>query len=235
MILEANDKNQAGFGAFAYILMSIALLAALTTAISVGSRSNTRVQNNDIQVSKIYGQASKIRSDILLCMTEVQVQTSGVGPTAYQRFPACDDTTQGGTQANTNYTADGYCTNVSTSNPIIANAKNLRCLSPSSASVWDNSEGNFFPDPIPGFEPWKYAIIGDSNDAYKGVSLLITTQGRTSSTDTDWVLRKVRDKFGPNEAQVLIRNGDDANDGKINVSPCVGNSICNTLQVWLAK
>ncbi len=231
MILRTNRHTQAGFGAFAYILMSIALLAALTTAISVGGRNNTRVQNNDILVSKIYGQASKIRSDILLCMTEVQVQDNIYSPLAFRRFPICDADEDDSVDWNDTYTNDAYCSD--DGGNIRANAARLRCITQGANSVWDNSEGNFFPDRIPSFEPWKYAIMGSGD--YEGVSLLITTEGRATSVDTDWVLRKVRDKFGPNEAQVLIRAGDDTASGELNVGECAANNLCNTIQIWLAK
>ncbi len=231
MIFNSNNNNpQSGFGAFAYILMSIALLAALTAAISIGGRNNSRLQNNDILASKIYGQASKIRSDILLCMTEAPTQNSTVGPSAYTRFPAC------GSVVEDTYSESGYCTNTGSASPFAANARNLKCLTPSSDSVWDNSEGNFFPELITGFEEWKYYIQTAAD--YRGVSLMITSTDRNPNQDIDWVLRKVRERFGPNEAQVLIRpvgNGGDDAAGVVTMGPCADAALCNTLQVWLAR
>ncbi len=232
-----NPNRQSGFGAFAYILMSIALLAALTSALSLIGRNNTNAANNDIQISKIYGQASKIRADILLCMTETQSQNSGTGPTAYRRFPGCSANANGGSSSNGTYTAPGFCSNASsTVNDIIANARNLRCLTPSSPSVWDNTEGNFFPDKITGYEEWKYVV--KASNPYQGVSLMITAENRASSADINFVLQRVRDRFGPNEAQLLTRAvgapGDNVDMSGVTVCDQTTTN-CNTLQVRLAR
>jgi hypothetical protein len=235
-------SRQAGFGALAYILLSIALLATITSALTVISRNNTNAQNNDVLVSRLYSQASKIRSDILLCMTETNQKTSGIGPAAYQNFPACEDTTNAGIQVNTNYAQAGYCSNVSTANPVFANARNLRCLAQNARSVWDESDGNFFPEPINGFEEWKYSIRGD-NDNLRGVHIAITTADRTTNANTDWILRQVARRFGTTEAAVAVRQngatGDTLNLGAYAATPFAWNASTNTpvntLIVYLAK
>jgi len=231
--MKQNYKSQLGFGAFGYILMSVVLLAALTSALSLMSRNSNRAQANDILVAKIYGQASKIRADIQLCITE-RTTTSGVGPASYQQFPTCNGTAPGsGGNSTKGYTDPYYCANVSSNSDILANARALRCKSPSQTSVWDNAEGNFFPEKITGFEEWKYYI--STSDPSKGVSLMITSENRASSADTDWVLRKVASRFGANEARVLNRAvGGDDTGGAISPTTACPGGLCNTLQIWLA-
>lgn len=237
-------SRQAGFGAFAYILMSIALLASLTAAISISTRSGTNAQQNDILAAKIYGQAAKIRSDVMLCLSDPQVKTSGQGPAAYQVFPACDSAPDtAGTQGTSisNYSADNYCEITGTR--ISANAKNLTCLSSAAASVWNRAEGNFFPDQVPGFQPWKYVIEANTSPnaggvAPNGVSIMITSSDLNSSVDIDWVLRKVTSRFGNNEAMVLRRTGSDMAPASFTAAaPVCGTSTgcANTVRIWLAR
>ncbi len=241
-----------GFGALAYILMSIALLASITSAMSIISRNNNKAQQTDIAVSQIYSQAAKIRSDILLCMTESNRSSSGVGPSAYQRFPACNANPPGtgGNQLNADYAASGYCTNVSTSNNLFANARNLRCLAPADRSVWDNAQGDFYPERINGFEEWKYTIVGGGGNAgLQGVSLMISTTPdasgqRTPTVDNDYILRQVAKRFGNIESRLAQRNnGVPVGDwgaagtaaGAISNVNCTSPCLANTLIVWLAR
>jgi len=228
LFMKQNYNRQSGFGAFAYILMSIALLAALTGAISRISQTNSRAQANDVLVARIYGQASKIRADIQLCMTE-RTKDTEVGPLRYRQFPVCNGgTSNSAFEQNTNYFSDLYCPSNS-AGTIFANARALRCKMPTDPSVWDNAEGNFFPERITGYEEWKYYI--SSSGTHQGVSLMITPVNRAANADTDWVLRRVAARFGANEARVMKRTADD-DATTINVSACTG--LCNTLQIWLA-
>ncbi len=240
-----------GFGALAYILMSIALLASITTAMSIISRNNNKAQQTDIAISQIYSQAAKIRSDILLCMTESNRNSSGVGPSAYQRFPACNANPPGtgGNVANTTYSASGYCTNVSTGNDFSANARNLRCLAPADRSVWDNAQGDFYPERISGFEDWKYTIVSSGGNAgLQGVSLMITSVPdasgkRTPTVDNDYILRQVAKRFGSIESRLAVRkdspdgdwNGTAAASAAFTSVNCTSPCLANTLIVWLAR
>lgn len=234
---------ESGFGVFAYILMAVGLLAALAAAITLSGRTNSRAQQNDILAAKLYAQASKIRSDILLCMAE-QNTLSGVGPTVYQRYPSCSGSLDSTPTAVASYTDPMYCTNVSTNSEIYANARNLRCLAPASNSVWDNADGNFFPDPIPGWEEWKYSITTDTSlvggESFRGVSITISTDGGgaawPTNEDVAWVLNKVKSRFGVNEAILYVRDGagmdmNNFNEGATATPP----EQANTFRLWIAR
>lgn len=244
-----------GFGALAYILMSIALLASITSAMSIISRNNNKAQQTDIAVSQIYSQAAKIRSDILLCMTESNINSSGVGPSAYQRFPACNGALTGTScSPQPSYADPAFCNQCGSNSDIFANARTLRCLTPGGRSVWDNAQGDFYPERISGFEEWKYAIVGGGGTSgLQGVSLSITTAPdasgkRTPTVDNDYILRQVAKRFGNIESRLAQRKDGTIGEtmtvaafNNTNISP---TSICNigtvancanTLIVWLAR
>lgn len=240
MQLRNIANRESGFGVFAYILMTIALLATLTGALSVITRNNNRGQNNDILVSKIYSQASKIRADINLCMTETQTLSTGLGPTGFQRYPICNAGLGTACVPQTAYGSANYCSNCSTTNPVYADARTLRCVTPAQISVWDNSEGNFFPDRIQGFEEWKYAIEGATSPtpggiSPRGVSIMISSSSYTSDEDTDWVLRKVVSRFGANEAMVLRRTAAGMDPNSFSATACNSPCLANTVRIWLAR
>ncbi len=232
---------ESGFGVFAYILMAVGLLAALAAAITLSGRTNSRAQQNDILAAKLYAQASKIRSDILLCMAE-QNTLSGVGPTVYQRYPSCSGSLDSTPTAVASYTDPMYCTNVSTNSEIYANARTLRCLAPAANSVWDNADGNFFPDPIPGWEEWKYSITTDTNlvggESFRGVAITISTDGDGNSwptnEDTSWVLNKVKSRFGANEAILYQRTGQGMDPGNFEELATPAEQA-NTFRLWIAR
>lgn len=244
------NHTQRGFGVFAYIIMSVALLAALVSAISLGGRNNTTAQQNDILVAKIYGQASKIKSDILLCMTEsTKASRSGAtagGPSQYYRFPTCDYNPDSVTDNNgsiSDASDSRYCDR--TGPRVYANAKNLTCLEHNDPSVWDASDGSFFPDQIPGFIAWKYAIEGATTPnvggrSPRGVYLLIARAGLATDRNTDWIFRRVAQRFGDSEAlpvrMTSITGSSALQPGNFDSGTCVeGVCTANALKVLLAR
>lgn len=254
-----HPASSRGFGALAYILMSIALLAAITSAMTIITRNSSRAQQTDTMVAQIFSQAAKIRADILLCMTEVSNRTSGVGPSDYQRFPSCNGRFSNGqpqvgactsqaTDSSITYGTPNYCSQCGSSSEIYANARTLRCLSPSSRSVWDTTQGDFYPEAINGYEEWKYSIQGAGAGDLKGVFISISAATRAANMDTDFVMRSVARRFGTVESRLAIRkSGTDGNkmdpsaftttnislNSTCNVT--TGANCANTVIIFLAR
>ncbi|MGD9650521.1 MAG: hypothetical protein AB7U41_07030 [Dongiaceae bacterium] len=237
MIKQFLGKNSKSGFAIGYFLMAIALFAALTGALSLLQRGSSQGLQNDKVVNQIYSQASKIKADILVCMVENVSQRSDSTGAGFLSYPSCDgDPAQSGIQAGgaTPDTAN-YC--VSGGTTIYANAAMVTCKQQGNLSVWDASDGNFFPDPIPGFGPWRYVIESSAANAggqsARGVSILITSA--TNSADADWIVRQVVNRFGPREAMVLRHNTlTDLTPGSfLQTAPATGQA--NAFRLWLAR
>jgi hypothetical protein len=243
-VFISSRQPQKGFGIFAYILMAVVLLGVLVSAISKMSNNSAIGQENDILVAKIYSQASKIKSDIELCptkiMNDVNNYKSDEGPAKYQTsFPGCDaDPTSTASNSNiTSYAAGNYCTGTTSTTYVYANASQLTCMKRASLSLWDSSDGSFFPEPnpIPGFAPWKYVIEGNSASPLNGVSLVLIAT--TTNVDIDWVLRKVQMRFGNNSSSIfrVTATGDTTFSNVAGWLSCVKPCLANALVVYLAK
>ncbi|MGE0252246.1 MAG: hypothetical protein AB7G80_06300 [Dongiaceae bacterium] len=229
------NSDSRGF-VIGYVLLAILLFASLTAAIAISQRNNSQGLQNDKVVNQIYSQASKIKADILVCMVENVSQRSDSTGAGFLSYPSCDgDPAQSGIQAGgaTPDTAN-YC--VSGGTTIYANAAMTTCKQQGNLSVWDASDGNFFPDPIPGFGPWRYVIESSTANAggqsARGVSIMITANANSASAD--WIVRQVVNRFGPREAMVLQRTSVGVAPGNFNAA-APATAQANTFRLWLAR
>jgi hypothetical protein len=207
-------KNEGG-SALIYILIAIALLAALTFTFMEPSSQQTSSQNTFKTVAALQGQADMIRSAIQECVLSYPKGDSGlkaVHTNARDNYPIDPDSTYySGTtidQAGNSY------------------VRNMRCPgnNPGGADVAEHTpifggnSGKFFPPPPDLFEEWE--IYNDDDGVYFWTY--------TTNTDAFLVtsLNKIDDAFSECEADVIDASSSDRNLDSNGDTVCASGSYC---------
>ncbi|MCB1556128.1 MAG: hypothetical protein KDJ15_02325 [Alphaproteobacteria bacterium] len=204
--------------ALVYILIAIALLAALTVSFMGPSGQQTQSQSTLKTVSEISSQVEFIRSAIQECVLVHPQGDSGARTAGAQKnapYPLMPD--------------DSYLDNC-VADPAAADdyVSHLRCPGkpkndPCHADVFGASSGKFLPPPPPLFGNWHY-YAGDD-----GVFLWIETDKTDSFLQT--AFEKLDEDYAECEADIV-----DATSGAIDLDSgttisCANGSRC--FRVWM--
>jgi hypothetical protein len=219
--------NQHG-SALVYILIAIALLAALTVTFMEPSSQQTTSQNTFKSASDLKGQADFIQTAIQECVLyygdrhEVQAQTEGFQENA--PFPLLPSAAY----------FDNHSTDPgSTAGDLV---KDIRCPgnpgndSPDRADhelIFTGRSGKFMPPQPDLFGEWNY-YSGDD-----GVFIYIATDKTDSFILT--ALDKLNDQYAPCEADVIDATGgvEDLDTEGTNIAECPNGSTC--FRVWIRQ
>ncbi|MGZ9109085.1 MAG: hypothetical protein ACXW4B_09725 [Micavibrio sp.] len=229
MMVPVNISSQRG-SALVYILIAIALLAALTVSFMEPSGQQTQSQNTFKLTSELESQIEFIRTNVQECVVLHSGgdsgidHTTGAPPLAYS------------IGANKAFPLDPRSTRLTTpSTEPNALVRELRCPgnpgddpvtqtpNPNHQPIFAGSSGKFMPPPPALFGEWQWYngldgvffwIASDNTDAY------ITT-----------ALDKLDDQFGECEADVITAGGSAvALDNAADVL-CPANSTC--FRLWM--
>ncbi|MGB1077398.1 MAG: hypothetical protein ACPG05_03750 [Bdellovibrionales bacterium] len=218
--MTTQKKTQSG-SALVYILVAIALLAALTVSFMEPSGQQTQTQNSTRIVSELYNQATQIQSAIQECVLV---------------YPAEDSTLTSTEQNNSPYPINPADTHFAAETPAAQPnlVENIRCPgNPGGANadhelIFAGSSGKFLPPAPPLFSNWRYYNGAD------GVFFFIETDKTDPYLAT--ALEKLDEKFAECEADVI-----DATGGTVNISSdtiadtgvrtCVNGNRC--FRVWM--
>jgi hypothetical protein len=213
-----NGKTSEQGSALVYILIAIALLAALTISFMEPSSQQTQSQSGFKMVSEIEGQVEFIRSNVQECIIlypggDITINDPVVtDPGASRIFPLDP--------------RSAHLTDPSTeTDPLV---KELRCPgnpgdNPDHQPVFSGTSGKFLPPPPPMFTDWKWYNGAD------GVFFWTSTDKTDAFIQT--ALTKLNDQFGKCEADVIdasamAKNLDGAGD-----YVCPAGSYC--FRVWM--
>ncbi|MFP4097983.1 MAG: hypothetical protein ACLFP8_02525 [Alphaproteobacteria bacterium] len=189
--------------ALVYILIAIALLAALTVTFTGSSSQQTSSQNSFRMTTDIKSQIDTIRSAIQECVlsypkgdTTIDISSSGTDPYARRNFPIKPN--------STHYSS---ATIGPTSGRLVSD---IRCPgNPGNgdidhAMVFKGSSGKFLPPAPELFEDWQY---------YNGIDgVFFWTQTNKTDSFITAALQKMDDQFGECEADLI-----DATSGSVNL------------------
>ncbi|MGB4057361.1 MAG: hypothetical protein WBK77_04690 [Alphaproteobacteria bacterium] len=215
--------------ALVYILIAIALLAALTVTFMEPSSQQTSTQNTFKTLAEVEGQANVIRASIQECVL------------AYPKGDNTIDNGGGGTDpgARKNYPINPNSAHYATATPGQSGdrlVRNIRCPgnNPGGANkddhelIFTGQEGKFLPPAPDLFSDWQFYNETDGiffwADTDKTDAFLLTA------------LSKLDEKFGECEADII--DTSDAPAGakdldSLGVVECAAGHVC--FRVWLVK
>lgn len=218
-------KRERG-SALVYILIAIALLAALTLSFMEPSGQQTQSQNTFKTISEIESQVEYIRTAIQECAilydngdNTIAVGPTGSDPGANIRFPIKPTSSHfNGLTPPANEAADDYVEYLRCpGNPVSAGTPNNH------KRIFTAETGKFLPPPPPLFEKWEY-YNGDDG-------IFFWTHTTKSDSYLQTALAKLEEKFGKCEADTIVAGGsavDLDTDGSVE---CPANSTC--FRVWM--
>lgn len=217
--------------ALVYILIAIALLAALTFTFMEPSSQQTSSQNTFKTLSAVQGQADIIRSAIQECVLNS-------GPDPGQRDNTID-TTGGGSDpgARTSYPlkpSSSHFTGATPGPTADRLVRDIRCPNKNPGTVGDENEhqlifqgasGKFMPPPPDLFQDWRYYNAADG--------VFFWTQ--TDKTDAFLLaaMEKLDEKFAECEADVIDATGGavDMDSDTPAETQCPAGHTC--FRVWM--
>lgn len=202
--------------ALVYILIAIALLAALTFSFMEPASQQTSAQNTFKTVAAAQGQVDTIRSAVQECILLYPQGDSTITEAGYNKpFPLTPDSTHlpvaGGYRA-----AD-------------KKAANIRCPGDNDGSanqhkkIFSGASGKFMPPPPDLFEDWQYYNGAD------GVFYWIETA--KSDAYLKAALEKMDDKFGECEADLIDATGGAVDLDNAPTISCPLGRLC--FRIWL--
>lgn len=210
--------NAARGSALIYILIAIALLAALTVAFMQPASQQTQTQNAYKLVTDLQSQIGIIQSSIQECVLNYPggdsgIATNGDDPSAVTPFPIKPNSTR------------------LTSPAANREVKNLRCPGnpgndPDHVAIFGAATGKFLPPPPPLFDEWQY---------YNGKDGVFFWTG-TSKTDAflSTALTKLEANYSACEADVI-----DATAGAVDLETAVSTVSCangkRCFRFWMVR
>ncbi len=226
-MLHYKNRNSCGAergSALVYILIAIALLAALTISFMEPSSQQTSSQNTFKTVTAVQGQADIIRSAIQECVL------------AYPRGDSTIDTSGSGTDpgARNNYPIKPNSTHFTgaTIGPTTGTrlVRDIRCPGnpgddKNQEKIFSGATGKFMPPAPDLFEDWQY---------YNGTDgIYFWTQ--TSKTDAFLLasLQKLDERYGECEADVINATSGavDLDSAGTAETQCPSGDVC--FRVWM--
>lgn len=206
--------------ALIYILIAVALLAALTVAFMEPSSQQSQSQNIYKTVSALQEQAGYIQAAVQECVL------------TYPGGDSTIDTSGGGTDpsATAPYPIKPTSTHL-TSPDADDKVKNLRCPGnpgndPDHADIFSGAAGKFLPQPPDLFEDWKY---------YNGKDgVFIWTRSSKTDAFITSALDKLDDEYADCEVDIV-----DATSGNVDMETATSTVTCPSgskcFRYWILK
>jgi len=215
-------SNEAG-SALVYILIAIALLAALTISFMNPSSNQTSSQNTFRAVSEIESQIEYIRSAVQECVLRSSIGGTVAGDNTI-------DNTSTGTDPGASFVYPLAPNSTHLAAPVATNrnVSNLRCPSDPGDSnnhgaIFGGASGKFLPPSPSLFNNWKWYNGTD------GVFFWIDTSATDAFIGT--VLTKLNEKFSVCEADVIDATGGAEFLDEDSTLTCPNGSRC--FRVWM--
>lgn len=201
--------------ALIYILIAIALIAALTAVFMQPASQQTRTQNSFKLAAELNGQVQMIRAAIQDCILQ---------------YPEGDSAIPNNIGYHPNYPMDGDSTYLASPAADKAVAT-IRCPGNHSSAanthelIFGGASGRFMPATPALFTPWIYRnVTGETIDGVSTTGVFFQTSSTATDAYIGEAMQKVDDSFTACEADYMV--GDGANG-------CPSLSQC--LRIWIKR
>ncbi len=212
------NRHAARGSALIYILIAIALIAALTAMFMQPAGQQTQSQNSFKLAAELNGQVQLIRSAIQDCILQYPEGDNTITEAGYQRVYPLDP--------DSSHLASGYAASDKL-------AANMRCPGNNPggtnkaqhALIFGGDTGRFMPAVPALFSPWEYhngTNMTVSGQTVSGVFFQIGTAA--SDAYLGEAMQKVDEQFTQCEADYIVGDGSNG---------CASNSKC--LRVWIKR
>lgn len=217
-LINKIKRNESG-SALVYILIAIALLAALTYTFMEPSSQQTSSQNTFKTVASLQGQADMIRSSIQECVLSypkgdntIDISGGGSDPFARNNYPIDPDSGHY-SSATPDQSGDHLVRNIRCpgNNPGTPNEANH-------ALIFSGKSGKYLPPAPDLFSNWEFYNGKD------GVFFWVSTDKTDSFILT--ALEKLDDQFEECEADVVETSGSDEDLDSAGTYKCLNGDTC---------
>lgn len=209
--------------ALVYILIAIALLAALTISFMEPASQQTQSQNNFKMVSEFEAQIDFIRTAIQECVILYQMGDNGIDSTAGGSVAL----TEG---ANKKFPIDPRSSRLSapssSADPLV---RELRCPGnpgddPDHQPIFSGTSGKFLAPPPAMFEEWQW---------YNGLDgIFYWTYTLNTDAFIQTAMDKLNEKYGLCEADVIRSGATSTNMDNAGSVVCPANATC--FRLWMS-
>jgi len=212
------EKTKQSGSALVYILIAIALLAALTASFMRPSSQQTTSQNTFNTITELNSQINFIRSAIQECvLTYPGGDTALIGDPSYNSpYPLNPSSAYFTPAPKSGAAANDQVRNIlCPGNPGDSNDH---------ADIFGGRSGKFFPPPVKLFEEWEYFNNQD------GVFFL------TRTTKTDAFLKTAMDKLDDQYSECemdVFDPGAGLGNGLVSFNPDIACNEVYCLRIWL--
>lgn len=221
MTHHRRDHHGQRGSALIYILIAIALLAALTVSFMQPSSQQTQSQNSFKLTTDLSSQIEFIRTNVQECVvvydkgdSGIDATPTGTDPGANKKFPL--------KPTSTRLTAP--VTPVNAPNLV----KDLRCPGnpgddPNHIAIFAGSSGKYVPPPPPLFGDWQW---------YNGVDgVFFWIASTKSDAYIQSALQKLDGQYGKCEADIIDASASGKNMDNAGTISCPTGSVC--FRVWM--
>ncbi|MGB0719342.1 MAG: hypothetical protein ACPGRX_02655, partial [Bdellovibrionales bacterium] len=213
---DSNKRASETGSALIYILIAIALLAALTVSFMEPSSQQTTSQNTFKSTTSVIGQVDTIRSAIQECVLLYPQGDSTISETGYNKpYPLNPDSTH-------LPTSGGYRASDK-------ELSNIRCPGDNDgsadqhAAIFSGKSGKFLPPPPDLFEDWQY---------YNGPDgVFFWTETSKSDAFIASAMAKLDEKYGDCESDIIDASSGAEDLDNAGTVECTSGSLC--FRYWM--
>lgn len=191
------SRSRAGGFILAYLMFALALAGIVTVGLSQIRSRDLQAEVLAANVERISTAITTIRGQVIMCAATWPVGGTVTlldGTTLMTEFPVLS--------------VDGAGTGLLAKEDGLAS--DMQCPGRPSAvkSVWQGSDGVFFPPAVPGFDDWRYSVVTSGGRVTQIYITLSSTSGERGNAALRRVKQRLLERSGSLGNTVTLENSD---------------------------